>query len=638
MPVPYAKIRKILDKSTVSVPSVDKGSYKVNDSASFKGLPLSEIEEITELIDTNSKKDAEKKYDRTFDSVSDVRAKSMESARQASIAVMNKSSMDSIHREIYKGANIKDIVGGKVSAHDYTRTMDSVYNNALNINNSYDKTNDISIEPNIWISPWEASNIYSQKGLIETVLNKKAKSVQLNGVKIQNPRLSARQIDLVSENLFMKNTANLISDTLLTSLIYGGSLVFPLFKKDTPLTTNLSISSLIKLGIIEKGCIDRFIELDRWNTMILPATSPTQKDFVKPDKFFIPYLGSWVSGQRCARVVPNKQAGWFGYMFNQGWGLSDIVGYYKEFCDYTISMRQIPLMLNQMSILVRTLNPDGILATEGANALREMLDSETVNMREVSVNNPITMDVFGELTSVNRDFAEVVNLMRLLQQDFGAKANIPAPLIWSYEKGAFSSGDDTEGQLSKQWESTKYLHKDTEVQCKEFAMLLVLDTLGVSKEIMEALPYTNIKFDTPIIANANERAKVGNLLSDAYFNFVSGQMPMDKALELVSNFASDDMSISSEIIEGLKNRQTEFDELANRKQELEMEQMQKNLDTVEEKEPKVQKFHKTKEEKKKEEKEEGYSRLEQKQHEKVRTDSSKRKEALVKQQNKIERE
>ena len=121
-------------------------------------------------------------------------------------------------------------------------------------------------------------------------------------------------------------------------------------------------------------------------------------------------------------------------------------------------------MLKQMSILVRTLNPDGILATEGGNALESFLEEDTIRLRDVSANNPIQMDVVGELTSINRDFKEVVNLMRLLQQDFGAKANVPAPLIWSYEKGAFSSGDDTEGQLAKQWEATKYMHKDVEIQ------------------------------------------------------------------------------------------------------------------------------------------------------------------------------
>ena len=90
--------------------------------------------------------------------------------------------------------------------------------------------------------------------------------------------------------------------------------------------------------------------------------------------------------------------------------------------------------------MLEHLNPDGILATEGGNALQSFLEEDTINLREASTNNPIQMDVVGELTSINRDFKEVVNLMRLLQQDFGAKANVPAPLIWSYGKVLFLQG------------------------------------------------------------------------------------------------------------------------------------------------------------------------------------------------------
>ena len=138
-------------------------------------------------------------------------------------------------------------------------------------------------------------------------------------------------------------------------------------------------------------------------------------------------------------------------------------------------------------------------------------------MREVSANNPISMDVMGNLTSVDRDFSDLGSLIRLLQSDFGAKSNVPAPLIWSSEKGNFSSGDDTEGDMSKQWESVKFIHKDSEYQSKNFAMLMILDTLGATAEVLEALPYTQIKFDTPVIASAVERAKIGNDLSETYF-------------------------------------------------------------------------------------------------------------------------
>ncbi len=607
MPVNYTKIKRIIEKSKTT---------------GFRGMSLDSVEEINTEIHDASKADAEIKLERSFKSLKQVQEDSLKAANKAAITIFSAKNSA-------QPKNIKQIYDASFSTHD------SVYNDRLNIGNRADAATDVSITPNIWISPWEAAAVYSQKGLIETVINKKAKSIMLNGIKIQNPRLTAKQIDKISENFFAKASAQLLSDNVCNALVYGGGLMFPMFKKDTPLTMNLPMSALLKNGVLGKDCIDRFISLDRWNTMIIPAKSPTQRDFEKPESFYIPYLGQWVSGQRCSRIITAKQPGWFGYMFNQGWGLSDITGYYKEFCDYTISIRQIPLMLKQMSILVRTINPDGVLATEGSNALDTLLEDSSIHMRDVSANNPIQMDVIGELTSINRDFAEVVDLMRLLQQDFGAKANVPAPLIWSYEKGAFSSGDDTEGQLSKQWEATKYMHKDVEIQLKPFAMMMVIDTLGATADVISALPYTQIKFDTPLVASAVERANVGKALSEAMFEYVGSQVPMDKALAIVSNFATDDMSISSDMLDELRERQEKLDSLSQRKQELEIEKLQKEIDymgmaqsTQGGKSPSISSSK---------EKKEGYSRLEQKQHEKTRADFSKRNEMKAKSEGKINR-
>lgn len=608
MPVDYTKIRDIVKKSQ---------------TRNFKGMSLDSVEEINTIIHDTSKADAQVKLNTQFKTLAEVQKDSVKAANKAAMKIF--ASRDSANPK-----SIKEIYDGSYAAYD------TVSNDRLNINNGADPSNDIQMTPSIWISPWEAAAAYSQKGLIETVINKKSKSIMLNGIKIQNPRLSAKHIDKVSENFFAKASAQLLSDNVCNGLVYGGGLTFPMFKKDTPYTMNLPISALIKNGILGKDSIDRFISLDRWNTMIIPAKSPTQRDFEKPDSFYIPYLGKWVSGQRCSRIVTAKQPGWFGYMYNQGWGLSDITGYYKEFCDYTISIRQIPLMLKQMSILVRTLNPDGILATEGGNALESFLEEDTIRLRDVSANNPIQMDVVGELTSINRDFKEVVNLMRLLQQDFGAKANVPAPLIWSYEKGAFSSGDDTEGQLAKQWEATKYMHKDVEIQLKPFAMMMIIDTLGVTKEVIEALPYTQIKFDTPLVASAVERANVGKALSEAMFEYVGSQVPMDKALSIVSNFATDDMSISSDMLDELKERQAKLDELSQRKQELEIEKLEKEISLMGTQQegtgtPSPAKASSSSSTEKKE----GYSRIEQKQHEKTRADFSKRNEMKAKSEGKI---
>jgi hypothetical protein len=312
-----------------------------------------------------------------------------------------------------------------------------------------------AVSPNVWISPGEAAAIYSQKGIPEMIIRKKSQSVLLNGVKIKNPRLSASQIDSVQEDMVRNGLANKIADCLRDSLVYGGALLFPMFKKDTPISMNLPVEGLMRYGIVGKGCIDWMVSLDRWNTVHIPNWNPTARDFLYPRQYYVPFLGCDVSGQRCARIVTAPQAGYWGVLMTLGWGISDIPGWIQSIYNYSNVMQALPNMIAQMSILARTINVDGIAAMEGGLLLEELIKQNTVRVREMSVNNPITMDVIGTIQAIQRDFKEVPNLVRLIRQDAAAKAGIPEELFWSSERGAFSSGDSTEGALEKQWESVK---------------------------------------------------------------------------------------------------------------------------------------------------------------------------------------
>jgi hypothetical protein len=143
-----------------------------------------------------------------------------------------------------------------------------------------------------------------------------------------------------------------------------------------------------------------------------------------------------------------------------GWGISDVPGWIESVYNYYNVMAAIPTMIAQLSVVVRSMNVDGILATEGSNILDDIDLENTVKVRESSVHNPIDLDVIGELKAIQRDFKEVPNLVRLIRQDVGGRATIPEELLWSSERGAFSSGDPTEGAQEKQWESIKYLQRD----------------------------------------------------------------------------------------------------------------------------------------------------------------------------------
>lgn len=652
--VDFKELRKIINGSNMSVKHYQNGKVAVTDSRNFKGMKLSDLETAQKLVadaaEADTKELAKKCGIKEIETLDSITKRANQNIGVIMDCLQSKTPMTA--EEIRKKAQSPRGI------------RDSIINGRWNVNNGIDPSRSNLSLPNVYISPWEANSLYSQKGIFETVINKKSKSILLNGCNLENTHLTQKQIDLVKERMEVHDFKNILAENTLTSLVYGGSLCFPLFKKDTPVTTTLSLASLLRLGVLKKDCIDYFVNLDRWNTFIIPPYNPTQKDFLRPEVYTIPFLGSDVHHSRCARVVTAKQAGYWGQILNQGWGISDLCGYLQSGMNYKVAVQSLPLMIQQMSILARTVNVDGVLATEGANALDNLVEQDTIRTREASPDNPITMDVLGDIKSINRNFGQVPELIRLLRQDFASDAVLPEPLLFSSEKGNFSSGDDTQGNLFKQNESVQMIHKELEPQFKQLAKIMIIDALGTDDEIIKALPYTQIHFDQPVIANALERAQIGKHHSETVFNYVSARLPIDIAVEMADKNVSSDMRTTADILEKLRNIQTKGDENDDKRIQLELEQKEADIEQTNaqtkatEESVKVQKAevssgggHHEETEAEKEtrgkspaeeqrEKAEGdkqqknYSRLEQKQHEKTRVGSTKRSEKLAKSQNK----
>lgn len=634
----------------MNVKHYSNGKVSVTDSSAFKGMKLSALEEAQDLVEKAIKADTVAQANKSGIVLDTV--KSVSDRAQVNIGL------------------IMDLVKSnkKVDAEEMHKTAirDSIINGRWNNNNLVDPSKANLALPNIYISPWEANSLYSQKGLFETIINKKSKSILLNGCVIENSHLSQPKMDNVNENAEVKhNFKNILCDSTLTSLVYGGGLTFPLFKKDTPATTALNLEALLKLGILKKDCIDYFVQLDRWNTFIIPPYNPTQKDFLRPDVYTIPFLGSDIYHGRCARIVTAKQAGYWGQVINQGWGISDLCGYLQSGMNYKVAVQSIPLMIQQMSILARVVNVDAMLATEGINAMDALVEDGTIRTREASPDNPVTMDVLGDIKSIDRNFGQVPELLRLLRQDVASDATLPEPLLWSSEKGNFSSGDDTQGNLFKQNESIQMIHKELEAQFKQLAKIMIIDALGTDKEVIEALPYTQIHFDQPVIANALERAQIGKFHSETVFNLVSAQLPVDTAVQMADKNVSVDMRTTADILDKLKKIQARNDKNDEERVKLELEQKKADIEQTKaqadatEESVKVQKTTASiatggnKKENSEEEKargkspaeeqrekalsdkeEKNYSKLEQKKHEKTRIGSTRRSEKLAKAKNK----
>jgi hypothetical protein len=524
----------------------DGETVRIRQNSGFKALPISK-QSLVNARTENEQKTRMLQYCKQMDSLEDIKKRS---ADLIPLIINNYKTGKPLSRAVMDSiANLPTMAGVK----------------------GQDPATLNYVVPNIYISPQEAAAVYSQKGLPETIINKKGKSPLLNGMKIKNPKLSPAQHDIIRDDMVKNGLANNNVNAIIQSLLYGGALLFPMFKRDTPMSMGLPVEALLKYDIIGKGCISHIVVLDRWNCVHIPNWNPTSQDFLSPKYYYIPFLGAHVSGERCSRIVTGQQYGYWAVLMTLGWGISDIPGWIESVYNYYNVMAAIPTMIAQMSVVVRSMNVDGILATEGSNILDDIDLENTVKVRESSVNNPIDLDVIGDLKAIQRDFQEVPNLVRLIRQDVGGRANIPEELLWSSERGAFSSGDVTEGAQEKQWESIKYLHRDVAYQLKNIAMFEVINALGKGRDVLSALPYTTIEFDNPIVANAETRSKILANTSEAIFNIVSATLPLDAAARAISENSDDEFKIPADVMETLHERQEETDKREKERHEKEME-------------------------------------------------------------------
>jgi hypothetical protein len=431
---------------------------------------------------------------------------------------------------------------------------------------------------NLWISPAEASSIYSSKGIPELIIEKKSHSPLLNGIKIKNPRLEPKELDKISEDIIKYQFDMRIAEALRDSLVFGGALFFPKFKKDSPATTFMSVEQLVKYKVLEKNSIERFITLDRWNVVFTPDWNPLSSGFLKPHSYFIPFLGSVLNAQRCSRVVTSPAAGYWGTMMTLGWGVSDIPGWIESVLNYDSVMQAIPYMIKQMSLLARTFDTSGMSAMEGFALIDQMNEQNTMRNRDTGPDNIVDIDTIGDLKSISRDFTQVPELVRLLRQDVAARARYPEELIWSSERGAFASGDSSDSAFEKQTENVRYTHLKVAKQLKEVVMIFIINTLGTSDRVINALPYTTIEFDNPKLSNAKDRSEISAKINKGIFDAVAAGVPIPIAINMAQQLSDNEFTLSSELMEQLESRQKENDEYTNKKRDMELELMQKQID------------------------------------------------------------
>jgi hypothetical protein len=601
----YNDIWKIIKSSKPSVCRAKDGGIEYRDGFHFSGMSLDKHKEIVDIMTEHQRQSIEEitgKKPITADQIQDSVAQAAAPLSSFRLRNANPGDVSKMVERV-----VDSMLGGS----------DPIATPGANLNRT--PQFDSMVTPNLWIDPAAAATIYAGGGLPAYIINKKAKSVRYNDVRIVNTMLDASDMERVNENAERHGLPRAMADGERDGLTYGGAIAFPMFKRETPASMVMGIDQLMALDIVGKDCIDRYVVLDRNNAIHIPQWNPTAADFLNPKYYFIPYLGGDVSGMRCARVVPIPQAGYWGALMTMGWGVSDIQGWFKDACQYELVAGAVPSLFQQISILVRTFNVDLANALNGSVTLQNVLENDTLAIHEASNENPINMDVIGDVKAIQRDFTAVAELLRTVRQNVAMKANIPEEQFWSSDRGAFSSGDQTDGMNERQWEGVRFVHDETADRCKKLGMLEIISTLGKDRDIRKALPYTRIVMLPPKIENAEKRSTIVSQLAAACFDLVASGVPADSALSIVLPYGDPHLDPTDAVLKKINEYQKKEDAKKDKEHELDMKLKQKEIDAPDEA-PAASggKTSSASSEKK------GYSPLEQRKHETTRGSGSRR--------------
>ena len=418
-------------------------------------------------------------------------------------------------------------------------TNDSFYNPMTKIGTMQDPSSYGQATIPVAISPFEATSIYSSGGLAEIIINKKAKGILINGYSFNTDDedfWTEEKLTAIHENAEKHNFQDKMADAFRDGLLYGGSVLYPVFKKDKysgKETFSMNFESLLRKGVLDKGAIDYWAETDRWNTVLVPNYNMTAADYMSAHSYYIPLSGIEVCTERSAIVKPKRLPYW-GAIRNLGWGVTDLEGYMRSILGYEMSIASIPLMAQQMSLLVYEVPLDALLSQSGVDDVKKLLKDNSEEMKDWSMANPKMLNSFGKISTVNRTYTGYPELMLTMRQDIAAQSGIPESVLFHTQPKGFSN--NTEEVLLKESQTTKLSQQAILPSLEQIKNILIIDTFGINSEEAMHCKSVHFSFDNPVVATESERAETAARFMAAVNSAKQAGIPTPAAIDIVKQF------------------------------------------------------------------------------------------------------
>lgn len=400
------------------------------------------------------------------------------------------------------------------------------------------------------ILPGEATAYYSNGGLPQRIINKKAGCLALDGVHFESAELSPDDITKLEDYANECGFSDAYSQAITQALIFGGAATYPVIDGDNPLTFQKSLKELFLKYKKEKDFIRYWVNADRWNCVFVPEYNITAQDYLYAKSLFIPLGGVRVSTERMAMVRPSKLPFW-GAIQQIGWSTSDFEGWIKDFESYQIMKMSLPIMAQQCSLMYHSIPADGLIIENGPEFAKQFFKENEEQMRQWSMLHPRAINSVGEIKILERTYSGYHELLKASERALGASSSVPESILFA-EKATGLASDNEEDITLKQSEAIRLLFNTVAPSFKNCVKILVYSCFGLNSEQAKVADKVKIKADNGVIVSDNDKAQLGQAFSSIAGQFVAMGIPLGSAIKVAKSFVP-----SAELDEETMNAITE---------------------------------------------------------------------------------
>lgn len=423
-------------------------------------------------------------------------------------------------------------------------TTDGYSNSVNSIGTSIDPASAVDCSIPVSITPSEASAYYASGGIPTRIIDKKAGCLALDGVQFECASMNPDDLQQLSDYAASCGFSRAYLDTLTQSLIFGGSVCYPVLDGDTPLTYGYNSRQIKEMCAGKKDFIQHWVTADRWNCVFVPDYTITAQDYLFAKSFFLPIGGVRVSTKRMAVVRPKRLPFWAAIQ-QMGWSTSEFEGWIKDYEAYKIMVMSLPIMAQQSSLMYHALPADGILIENGPDYAREYMKENEKQMREWSMLHPRAINSIGEIKTIDRTYSGYRDLVSESKIALCASSGFAESIIFG-EKATGLASDNRDDVLLKQSEMIRLLFNTTSPAFAPCTELLVYSCFGLDSEQAKHAKEVKLKADNGVVLSDTEKAQIGGSFAQILATLSQLGLPLDSSLKIAKSFAP-----SAEIDENL---------------------------------------------------------------------------------------